>query len=143
MYGNIIDYNFLMKEGEYFIKTDKGYKITFCISSGEVTEYYEDWVEEQGDVKLYPLKGITVLTPYFEEIKLSPFNLLKPFGPIEFNKIYLFRSRPLYPEKVYLFGAPDTDKKMMNRIVPGLYSGEIVNQPYPKVEIRMERCLEE
>lgn len=139
MYGNIVDCNFLKKEGEYFIKTDEGYKITFCISSGEVNEYYEDWIEEQGDVKLCSLKGITVLTPYFEEIKISPFNLLKPFGPMEFNKIYLFRARPLYPENVYLFRAPDTDKKMVNRIVPGLYPEEIVNKPYPKVEIRMQK----
>lgn len=144
MYGNIIDYNFLKRKGEYFIKTDEGYKITFCLSSDPINEYYEDWIEEQGDVKLCPLKGITVLTPYFEEIKISPFNLLKSFGPMEFNKIYIFRTRPLYPENVYLFGAPDTDKKMMNKVVPGLYPEEIVNQPYPKVEIRMEKeCLEE
>ena len=143
MYGMIDDYNFLKREGEYFIKTDEGYKITFRIS-GKTTEDYEDWIEEQGNVKLGPLKGITVLTPYFEEINISPFNLIKPFGPMEFNSIYVFVPRPLYPEKVYLFRAPDIDKKMLNRVVPGLYSNEIVNQPYPKVEIRMEKkCLEE
>ena len=146
MYGMIDDYNFLKREGEYFIKTDEGYKITFHISSGKVTEYYEDgWIEErERKIDLCPLKGIAVLTPYFEEINITPFTLIKPFGPVEFNSVYLFTFRPLLPEKVYLFGAPDTDKKMMNRVVPGLYHEEIVNQPYPKVEIRMEKeCLEE
>lgn len=139
MYGDITDYNFLKEEGEYFIKTNEGYKITFSISSGRVSEYYNDWIEEQGDIKLCPLKSVAILTPYFEEIKISPFSLVKPFGPIEFNSVYLFTFRPLLPEKVYLFGAPDTDKKMMNRVVPGLYPEEIVNQPYPKVEIRIEK----
>ena len=143
MFGNIIDYNFLKREGEYFIKTDEGYKITFCLSSDPINEYYEDWIEEQGDIKSYPLKGVTVLTPEFKEIDITPFTLIKPFDPIEFDSVYLFTFRPLLPVKVYLFGAPDTDKKMMNKVVPGLYSEEIVNQPYPKVEIRMEKeCLE-
>ena len=144
MFGNIIDYNFLKGEGEYFIKTNEGYKITFHISSGSVSEYYDGRIEEQGDIKSYPLKGVTVLTPNFKEIDITPFTLIKPFGPIEFDSVYLFALRPQLPVKVYLFGAPDTDKKMMNRVVPGLYSEEIVNQPYPKVEIRMEKeCLEE
>lgn len=144
MFGNIIDYNFNIDKGEYFIKTDEGYKITFCLSSDPINEYYKDGIEEQGDIKSYPLKGVTVLTPEFKEIDITPFTLIKPFGPVEFDSVYLFTLRPQLPVKVYLFGAPDTDKKMMSRIFPSLYPEEIVNKPYPKVEIRMEKeCLEE
>lgn len=141
MFGKIIDYNFNIDKGEYFIKTDEGYRITFCISPGPASEYYDGRIEEQGDIKSYPLKGVTVLTPEFKEIDMTPFTLIKPFGPIEFNSVYLFTFRPQLPVKVYLFETPDTDKKMMNKVVPGLYSEEIVNKPYPKVEIRMEKIL--
>ena len=141
MFGKIINYNFLKREGEYFIKTNEGYKITFCISSESASEYYGGLIEEQRDIKSYPLKGVTVLTPEFKEIDITPFSLIKPFGPMEFDSVYLFTLRPQLSVKVYLFGAPDIDKKMINKVVPGLYPEEIMNKPYPKVEIRMEKIL--